>query len=664
VDTSGAAASRAGRGRRSVVGAVLLVLLAAGAPPAGAVPSPSGEPTRWVVTEQGPDGPRFTSVVAPSARAALRRTDGATSVEPDVRVQVPDAGPVRRAQWALERVGFERAWTVTRGAGVVVAVVDTGVDPTHPDLAGRVLEGWTFAGAGDRSRRGQRDGHGHGTHVAGILAADPRGGRGLSGGAPGVRVLPVRVVDEDGIGWSSDIASGIVWAADNGARVLNVSLGTSRPSRAVTAAVEHARRRGAVVVAAAGNDGEDGPLSYPAAQPGVLAVGAVDPGDDVVPFSSTGPHLGLVAPGLSVLSSVPVSVDRSRLARASGTSMAAPHVSAAAALVRAREPRLPEAGVVARLLATAQDLGAPGRDDRYGAGLVDPARAVGVAPVPPPVRLPAPGGLRFDAAADGAATLSWRPVAGAATYAVLSEGLPLNLSVEEGGEPVYVLRGTTARFVRFPRGRAVPLQVVAVDTRGLWSPRSPASRGFVPARVLEAPRGVTGSSPGSRTVRLSWQPVGDPELAFYGILRNGELHAIVEPAGTRFTDSVASSGSDAPYDGRRYSYRVVAITDDLERGDASAAVVVRSWTRWATTAPRLSTAAAPRGVAVRWSPAVRSQRGWRVYVDGDLHAVLPVSARSWTVTAPGRHTVTVARYRAAHDQGPPASVPVTVAARR
>ena len=620
----------------------------------------TGAPARWVVTTDGPDGPVFTSVEAPTAAGARLRTEGAVAVERDTRVAVADGNRVRAQQWALNRLAFERAWAVTRGEGVVVGVVDSGVDETHPDLAGRVLPGWTFNRAGEVSRRGQRDEYGHGTHAAGIVAAAPRGGTGLSGGAPAARILPVRVLDEAGQGWSSDVANGIVWAANRGARVLNLSFGSTTPSKAVTAAVAYARSRGAVVVAAAGNDGADGPLSYPAALPGVLAVGAVDPGDNVVPFSSTGPHLGISGPGQSVLSAVPRAVDASRLASRSGTSMAAPYVSAAAALVLAKAPALTGEQVVAHLQQTALDLGPAGRDDGYGAGLVDPARAVGEAPSGIPGRLAAPTGLAFAELPDGSTQLSWQPVEGARSYVVLHQGLPLNLDTEAGADPVYVLRGTTALLREFPRGLPISLQVVAVDARGLWSPPSAVLKALVEARPVPTPRGFKGHSPGSRTVRLSWQPVTARGLIGYGILRNGQEYDLVDADVHTFTDSVDSRGDDAPYDGRRYSYRVVAISEDGV-SDPSAPLVARSFTPWATTAPTLTTrAAGGEGVTVSWSAPVAGQGGWRVYVNGNLAAVVPARVRSTTITRPGRHNVTVVRYRAAHDQGPRRTVTITV----
>ncbi len=621
-------------------------------------PASAHEPaTRWVVTSQGPTGPVFTSVSAVGSAAAQQQVRGASAAERDVRVLATDVPKAR--QWALNRVQFDKAWAVSRGAGVVVGVIDSGVDASHPDLAGRVLRGATFLGAGYEHHQGQTDVAGHGTHVAGIVAASPASPTGVSGGAPAATVLPVRVLDEDGAGWGSDVATGIVWAVDHGAKVLNLSFGSTTPSAALQAAVAHARKKGVVLVAASGNDGADGPISYPAAYPGVLAVGAIDPGDVAVPFSTTNPYVGISAPGESVLSTVPRVVDPSRLAERSGTSMATPYVAAAAALVVAAQPALTGAEVVARLQETAQDLGPAGRDDAYGSGLVDPARAVGQATAALPPRLPAPTDLAFSELTDGTTQLSWSAVPDAASYAVTLFGLPLNLDTEEGGDPVYGLHGTTAHFPVFPRGVPIPLQVVAVDRLGLWSAPSTAFKAVVEVPLVPTPARFTGSSPASRTIRLAWSPVRLKGLAGYGIIRNGEQYDLVDPEETTYVDSVATRDTDAPVDGRRYSYRVVALTED-GLSDPTPAVDLRSFTRWSTSAPDVVARTVGKAAVVRWSGPVAGQTGWRVYVDGRLSQILPVTTRSTAVTRPGGHTVTVVRMRRASDQGPGRTVRIVV----
>ena len=632
-------------------------LLAAPALPASAQ-SVEGLGQRWVVTAQTAQGPVFRSVRAPGVRAAMLQVAGSTAAEPDVRAAVAPGDPLRSRQWALERVSFERAWTVTRGEGVVVGIVDSGVDATHPDLAGQVLPGWTFTGAGFTSHAGQTDVAGHGTHVAGIVAARAGNGTGVSGVAPGARILPVRVFDEQGSGWASDIANGIVWVANRGASVINLSFGSAVPSPAIAAAVRHAQGRGALVVAAAGNEGPDGSRPYPVSLPDVLGVAAVDPGSSAAPFSTTGPMVDLAAPGEGVLSTVPRALDERRYAKHSGTSMSSPYVAAAAALVRSAEPGLSAAEVAARLVGTAQDLGPSGRDDATGAGLIDPARAVGLEAQAAPARLDAPTWLASTELPDGAVQLSWTEVPGARSYEILFQGLPLSIVTEFGVPPLYVRRGTTARFPDFPRGVPIPLQVLAVDEHGLWGTPSEPLKSVVDARAVPTPV-LRGASLRSRSISLSWSKVRAPGLVGYGILRNGEPLTLVEADDQSFVDDAETSGEEAPVDGRRYEYRVLAITLEGE-SDPSRAVVARSFRGYRTSAPRLTTRRVPGGVAVSWSPPVSGQLGWRVYVDGALSAQLPDEAHGTVVRRPGRHLVTVVRYANPGDQGPRATVEVRV----
>ncbi len=290
--------------------------------------------------------------------------------ELDGRVSVLD-DPNEPAQWGLSAGDFPAAWTVTTGTRVVVAVVDTGVRASHQDLDGAVIPGTDLVQPGGD---GTDDPNGHGTHVAGIIAARANGVGGV-GGAPNVRILPVRVLDASGSGYMSDVASGILYAADHGARVINLSLGGTAPSPALEQAMQYANGKGAVVVAAAGNGAESGnaPL-YPAAYSEAIAVAAVDDNLQWASFSNHGSYVDLAAPGVNILSDW--SSSDTAYAYASGTSMAAPFVSAAAALVAAHAPTLNAAQVTQRLESTAEDLGTPGWDDYYGHGLVDAAAAV------------------------------------------------------------------------------------------------------------------------------------------------------------------------------------------------------------------------------------------------------------------------------------------------
>ncbi|WOX25396.1 type VII secretion-associated serine protease mycosin [Streptomyces solicathayae] len=304
---------------------------------------------------------------------------------------LPAAGPahadtIRARQWGLEAMHTSEAWRTTKGRGITVAVLDTGVDATHPDLAGNVLAGNDLVGFG--ARRGDRAWARHGTAMAGIIAGHGHGpGRqdGVLGIAPQARILPVRVILE-GTDKSrakarttrgSALAQGIRWAVDHGADVINLSLGddseSAHPDAGEDSAVQYALARGVVVVASAGNGGDKGDhISYPAAYPGVIAVTAVDMYGTHASFSTSRWYATVSAPGVDVVIADP---DR-RYYEGWGTSAAAAFVSGAAALVRAAHPDLTPAQVKQLLVDTARDRPKGGRNDDKGYGTVDPAAAI------------------------------------------------------------------------------------------------------------------------------------------------------------------------------------------------------------------------------------------------------------------------------------------------
>ena len=416
-------AIRRPRFRRAVISgfAVLTTVVVAAAPAAAAT---SDDTRPWVAVVTDGDTirvERFEALSrADAAHEAERETGGAPilALEPDRRAAATLLGldPLRSAQWALDKLGFESVRDAVEPSTVTVAVVDSGVEASHEDLAGTVLGGWDAL----TGRPGaDSDAFGHGTHVAGIVAALAGNGLGGSGAAAGVRILPVRVLDADGQGWSSSIAEGIRWAADHGADVINLSLGGTVPSDVYRAAINYAvNGRGVVVVASAGNDYQSGnPMQYPASDPDAIAVGASTASGARASFSSTGGYVAISAPGTSILAPCPSGAgmcsDASGYDRLSGTSMAAPFVSAAAALLRAARPDATPAQVRLWLTSTAADAGAPGRDDEFGAGILDPQRALSAAsgaihvPAGDPASSPLSGPVEYREVSAGAAGGYW-----------------------------------------------------------------------------------------------------------------------------------------------------------------------------------------------------------------------------------------------------------------
>ena len=314
------------------------------------------------------------------------------------------ADPLQDGQWGLEMINAPGAWPTSTGVGAVVAVIDTGVQRDHPDLGGRLLDGHDFVGddpieSGDEDGDPE-DGNGHGTHVTGIVAANRNNGEGIVGVAPGARVLPLRVLDDDGAGYADDTIKAIDMAIDSGVHVINLSLGDFVPLQSTLfedpdyeAVLKRAVAAGIVVVIAAGNNGL--PKCENPNVDGIVCVGAVDEMGERAVYSSHGANVDLMAPG----GSGPGGTDMDILSSwndgdyygVSGTSQATPHVAGVAALLVSLGLGGQEA--VDRMVATADRTGSLIGETR----LVDAAAAVeGLAPPPP-------GGNEPDDPADPAA---------------------------------------------------------------------------------------------------------------------------------------------------------------------------------------------------------------------------------------------------------------------
>ena len=319
--------------------------------------------------------------IAPNKVSDISADENVASVVEDSEARIPvetqakpsgAGGPpppppaAQSTPWGIARVDAPDAWAVTTGAGVKIAIVDTGIKSDHADLQGRVILGPNFVNAAKNSS----DDNGHGTHCAGTAAAGDNQ-IGVVGVAPNATLVAVKVLDKQGNGWVSGIVSGIDWAADN-SDVISMSLGTLSNVQALHDAVDAAAAQGVLVVAAGGNEGQIGsPALYPAAYSSVLAVAATDSSDNVPSFSTRGSYIDIAAPGVGVTSTWKDGGYKTL----NGTSMATPHVSGAVALLIASGVTDVD-DIRAALTSTADDINGGGVDNVIGNGLLDVEEAV------------------------------------------------------------------------------------------------------------------------------------------------------------------------------------------------------------------------------------------------------------------------------------------------
>jgi thermitase len=300
----------------------------------------------------------------------LRRNPYLKSAEIDMAFPpglIPN-DPYYANAWHLPRIGGPSAWDASTGAGVTIAILDSGVDAAHPDLAAQLVPGWNMYD----NNADTRDVYGHGTKVAGAAAAAGSNGAGVAGVAWRARIMPMRVTDASGWAYSSTLSQAIIWAADRGARVANVSFGGAAGSSAVQSAAQYMRSKGGVVVVAAGNSG----LAEGYVQSSALTVAsASDTNDAWASFSSYGPFVDVAAPGVGIWSTT----SGGGYGGVSGTSFAAPVTAGVYALMIAANPTLPPQTLDSLLFSTAADLGTTGYDNYFGNGRIDAARAVNAA---------------------------------------------------------------------------------------------------------------------------------------------------------------------------------------------------------------------------------------------------------------------------------------------
>jgi subtilisin family serine protease len=313
--------------------------------------------------------------------AAFKHLDAVEWVAADHSAWALTNDTLRDRQWNLDTLAVDHAWAHNDGSGVIVAIVDTGVS-VGPDGFGNLTKGYDFID----SDKDPSDENGHGTHVASTLAAATNNDMGIAGFAPGVSIMPVRVLAADGYGTNSSVSAGVIWAVDHGADVINMSLGSWFADPSLQEACDYAREQGVTVVAAAGNDGFD-QLNFPARFDSVISVGATDLDNQRAWYSNAGSAVDIMAPG----GDVDMDLDQDGfpdgiLAETfdkfgwdyllyNGTSMASPHVAATAALLVAQGYDDPEA-IRFQLTASATDIGAPGHDKDHGFGLLNAVGAL------------------------------------------------------------------------------------------------------------------------------------------------------------------------------------------------------------------------------------------------------------------------------------------------
>ncbi|MEJ5914647.1 S8 family serine peptidase [Pseudokineococcus sp. 1T1Z-3] len=556
------------------------------------------------------------------AAGVARLLDGVDAVEvADVAEVVRAVGtagaaadPYRSLQWPLDTLHAEELRPLVTSTPVV-AVLDTGVDGDHPDLDDVLVPGVDVVDGTTGPRAGWVDPQGHGTHVAGIVAAEVGNGTGVEGLLAGARVMPVRVLGADGSGSTAQVAQGVVAAVDAGASVLNLSLGASRSDEVLRRAVAYAGERGVVVVAAMGNDGAKGsPTSYPAAYDGVVAVAATDRADARASFSSSGPHADLAAPGAEVASTWTGAGYR----YASGTSMASPYAAAAAAAVRGAAPGLTPTQVEEVLEQTALDLGAPGHDDLYGWGRLVPVAAVerarqltapptGPAPEDPEPEDPAPEDPAPEdpapedpapeqpvllapgtptslsaVAGEQSAEVRWQPPAPAETAAEVT-GYEVRLVAPGRAETVVATdaaaRSTTLRGLL--AGTTYRVEVRALSAAGVGEAATTQVRPVAPATSPRSLRAV----PGPGRAAVSWQAPASVGTGATGyevrVSARGREDVVVRTSAAARATTVAG------------------LADGVDHAVAVRVLTASGAGPWATTSVRpRTTASAPQRVTV------------------------------------------------------------------
>ena len=256
----------------------------------------------------------------------MRKNKNNCKLLPHIRTDLYGLSPdsMQFFSWPIKKFDIEKQWTISQGEGVIVAVIDSGCDINHEDLKDNIVDGYNFINPG----KDPIDDNGHGTHVSATIAAI-NNGIGMVGIAPKSKIMPVKVLGADGAGTNINVAKGIVWAADNGADIITMSLGSENPCDQIAAAIEYAKSKEAIIFCAAGNNGIESGILYPAKYNHTISIGAIDENLNICEFSCCGDELDFLAPGYNIVSAVP----NNKYASMTGTSMANPFAVGCAALL-------------------------------------------------------------------------------------------------------------------------------------------------------------------------------------------------------------------------------------------------------------------------------------------------------------------------------------------
>lgn len=636
--------------RLSQIGAEVLVL-PAGADAAATVASLRADKAHVEYAEVD----RLISIA--DAKETLADTStSATSVGGQTTASLIPNDTYYSSEWYHPLIGSPSAWDLSTGSGVVIAVLDTGVNcTTVTDLVGKCVAGWDVVG----NTSNTNDDQGHGTFVSGVAAAAGNNGKQVTGEAFGASIMPVKINQPTtGTAYYSDIINGVLWAADHGAKVVNLSFaGTADPGLAFENAAGYLRQKGAILFQAAGNSGVA--LTFPNYAT-IDLIGATDSTDTRASYSNTGAAVDMTAPGSSIYT---VGKDNN-VYIVSGTSFASPMAAGVAALVLSRNPSLLPWQLENILFANAHDLGAPGRDSSYGWGRVDAGQSVMSALSALPADTTAPDATGFSSwSTDSVSTvtLGWSSVydnTGPVTlYRVYRNGVAIGttntLSFTDSSAPAgtdsYTVRSVDGSGLESSDSAAVSFTMSGAPTPDTTAPSVPAN---------------LSATPSATQISLSWSASTDNVgVAGYNVYRNGALLKTV--TNTSYTDTAVTAGST-------YSYTVQAFdaAGNSSGQSAAASATVPSAPAPDTTAPSIPTglAATPSAtqISLSWTASTDNVgvTGYNVYRNGSLLVIVSGSVVSYTdtaVTAGSTYSYTVQAFDAAgNSSGQSAAASATV----